>query len=551
MGSSVSAESFLRVGDVVGGKYRIVRRIGQGGMGSVYEAENVSLGRSLALKFLEPHLAKSPALVERFMREARAAATLTHPNVVYVFDVGWLEDGKLPYMAMELLGGQTLSAALQSGGLAIERAVTITLQILDALDAAHDKGIVHRDLKPANVFLMRGDVVKVLDFGISKMLGTGDKLTATGSVLGTPSYMSPEQARGAKTTDHRTDLYGVGAILYEMLSGVAPYEGDSYNEILFKIATENPLPITTIRPDAPPPLVAFLDRAMRRNPDERFAGAREMRGALLAMFSPGAGTGPSIVADGRSSVLPALAVPTPAPTPAAWEITHPTPSEPPLEVVAVVPVGTSQVTTGAPGMSDPKSLARTAPSGSASRPPPAPKLARPIVAAVITASAALLVLGLVAILWPSSDAETAVGAASSPSVTQPQAPFLPPLPRTVATPPPAAPIAPSCRFRVSVTTRPATVMLDGSVQTREIDAPAACGATGRLVVESPGHRRLEREVVAVASVEPALVVELARITPVGSTIRRETRREPQTPPGRRSDAPPAPPLKILEPNPFH
>jgi len=559
MGSSVKEESFLRVGDVVGGKYRIVRRIGQGGMGSVYEAENTSLGRSLALKFLEPHLAKSPHLVERFMREARAAATVTHPNVVYVFDVGWVEDGRLPYMAMELLGGQTLAAAVQDGGLAIERAIAISLQILDALDAAHAKGIVHRDLKPANVFLLKGDVVKVLDFGISKMLGTGDKLTATGSVLGTPSYMSPEQARGAKNTDHRTDLYGVGAILYEMLTGVAPYEGDSYNEILFKIATESPVSITTIRPDVPPALAALLERAMRRSPDERFANAGEMRAALLEIVSTsGAGTGVSIVPAARASAPLTLLAPTPAPTPAAWEITHPS------DVVVPVPAAVSETVwtgTGAPGTTDPHSLARTKPSGGVVAPPPRFAVPRPVIAGGISAVLVLAVLGSVAIWSTSSDDEpaaTGAGFVVSGRTGLPPAPSAPAWPvggrGPVAAPPPAVPAppdAPTCRFRVSVATAPATVTLDGTATTREVDAPAPCGARARLVVEAPGFRRFDREVVAGSSVEPALRVELDRAAAATSPGRRDTSRAQAQPrQSRRSDAPPAPPVQILEPNPF-
>jgi serine/threonine-protein kinase len=563
MGSSASVESFLRVGDVVGGKYRIVRRIGQGGMGSVYEAENMSLGRTLALKFLEPHLAKSPHLVERFMREARAAATLTHPNVVYVFDVGWLEDGRLPYMAMELLGGQTLAAAVQGGRLAVERAVAIILQILDALDAAHAKGIVHRDLKPANVFLLRGDVVKILDFGISKMLGTGDKLTATGSVLGTPSYMSPEQARGAKTTDHRTDLYGVGAILSERRSGVAPYAGDSYTEILFKLATESPVPIATIRPDVPVAVVAFLDRTMRRNPDERFASAREMQGALLAITSgAAAGADRSVVGEGRS-LPPEILAPTPAPTPAAWEITHP------ADVVSLVSVpisGSAWTPTGAPGTTDPHSLARTAPSGG-TRPAPSRQIPRPVIAGGISAAVVLAILAGIA-AWSASDAPVGPGAGAGfagPAATPPAWPTVGRAPSIAPPPSPAvAPPAAACRHRVSVVTAPATVTLDGTATTREIDAPAPCGARARLMVESSGFRTVDREVVAGPSVQPALLVELTRVVAAASSSRRETPRSgvtsgrsspgsgpAQTPQGRRSDAPPAPAVKILEPNPFH
>ncbi|MBI2896814.1 MAG: protein kinase [Deltaproteobacteria bacterium] len=541
MSSADDAGSSVRVGDIVDGKYRIVRQIGQGGMGSVYEAENITLGRSLALKVLEPHLARSAALVERFMREARAAATVTHPNVVYVFDVGWLQDGRLPYIAMELLDGQSLASAVKAGGLQVARAAAIAAQILDALEAAHAKGIIHRDLKPANVFLLRGDVVKVLDFGISKMVGASDKLTATGSVLGTPSYMSPEQARGARAVDHRTDLYGVGAILYEMLSGTAPYEGDSYNEILFKIATESPQPIASVRPDVPEAVANLLDRSLRRNPAERFSTAREMRDALIAVI--GAAPLPGM-APGASRILAPAGRPgaTVAPTPAAWELT-PASGPPTDPTPADGSAAEWPAATGAPGTTDPRSIARTQPSGARTF-VPRPRLPSAVIAGGISVVAGLAILGAIA-LWSSAGSEprAATTGPPSPPLIPPSVPARRPLAEPPASSVATSPVA-DCRFRVSVAPAEATVTLDGVLDATEIDRPAACGSRARLVAEAAGHRRIEREIVAGPRVEPPLRMELPR---AASPSPRQPRPSART--GRR-DAPTAPPVQILEPNPF-
>jgi serine/threonine-protein kinase len=212
-------------------KYVIVRHIKTGGMGAVYEVEHTGLGKKLAAKLLLPDLSRRPELLERFRREARAASATGHENIVEVTDLGATKGG-VPFLVMELLQGRTLGAELKNGRLPPERAVHITRQMLSALKAAHNRGIVHRDLKPENIFLIQRasdpDFVKVLDFGIAKLLTeeVGEELTRAGQVVGTPTYMAPEQARGAEI-DARADLYAVGAILYRMVTGNRPFTAPS------------------------------------------------------------------------------------------------------------------------------------------------------------------------------------------------------------------------------------------------------------------------------------------------------------------------------------
>jgi serine/threonine-protein kinase len=279
-------------------------------MGAVYEAEHLSLDRRVALKLLKRDLASSGRARARFEREARAAGRVDHDNVCEVIDVGVTEDGA-PFLAMPLLRGQTLGDLLSDqGALDVSRAADIMRQVLSALSAAHGRGLIHRDLKPDNVFLTkvgdRADFVKLLDFGIAKLgiePGAADHdrpLTDTGAVMGTPHYMSPEQARGARAVDERADLYAAGVILYEMLTGQRPIRGESTNEILWKIWNEPLTPPIALRPDLPPSIDAFVVRAMARDRNERFCSAEAMTAALEASLvtevdrSSGAGTLPTL-----------------------------------------------------------------------------------------------------------------------------------------------------------------------------------------------------------------------------------------------------------------
>jgi serine/threonine protein kinase len=266
----------LGVGSIIDGRYKVTELIGEGGMGKVYLAEHVEIGKRVALKVLHPSYSRMPDLVERFRREARAASKIGHPNIVDVTDSGSTPDGSV-YFVMEYLEGVELGSVIErEGALDIARALRITTQICRALSAAHREGIIHRDLKPENIYLItRGgeaDFVKVLDFGIAKTTeaeaARERRLTSPGMAMGTPEYMAPEQAAG-RPADARTDVYSLGAIMYEMTTGVPPYQGDNFMEILTKKATLDPPPPISIRAELPEPVSSLVLAAMSRNPDVR------------------------------------------------------------------------------------------------------------------------------------------------------------------------------------------------------------------------------------------------------------------------------------------
>ncbi len=279
------------IGKVFERKYRLVRLVGEGGMGAVYEAEHTLLNRTVAVKVMHGNIASNPLAVDRFFREAQAASAIGHPNIIEIFDVGKDEDGEV-FMVMELLRGESLDSLLDKRGhLPPGRTIAIILQVLSALHAAHSKGIIHRDLKADNVFLavdsrMREDV-KLLDFGIAKVVsGDSDKdlgLTKTGTVLGTPHYLSPEQARGGKDIDHRIDIWTVGVLMYEMLTGRLPFEGENYNEIMSKVLLDDPTPISELMPGTPESLVKIVEKTLSKSRDDRFATVVEMIETLLPL----------------------------------------------------------------------------------------------------------------------------------------------------------------------------------------------------------------------------------------------------------------------------
>ncbi|MCE9579126.1 MAG: protein kinase [Deltaproteobacteria bacterium] len=276
------------VGQIVGGRYRILRRIGAGGMGAVYEGDHVELGKRVAIKFLLERYDDDPEAVTRFRREARIASQIGQANIVDVIDVGTDDSGR-SFIVMELLSGMTLGEVLQRGGpMPAERAVAVIRQVLAGLGAAHDKGIVHRDMKPENVFVEnRGDDgqdrVKIVDFGISKLIAANEskiRLTATGAVIGTPVYMAPEQAMGLVEVDHRVDLYAVGVMLFEMLAGRPPFQGTNYAALVSQHLHVAPPSLATLRPDVPRAVVEVVARALAKEPGDRFATAAEMARAL-------------------------------------------------------------------------------------------------------------------------------------------------------------------------------------------------------------------------------------------------------------------------------
>jgi eukaryotic-like serine/threonine-protein kinase len=277
----------FEVGQLLNGKYRIVRRIGVGGMGSVYEALHSGLGTPVAIKVLLPQLARVATVADRFRREAQVSATLKSPHVIQVTDVDQLPDGR-PYLVMELLRGQSLQQRLaERKTLSREQAVDIGLQILLGLECAHALGVVHRDIKPDNVFLDEqsvGEVAKLLDFGIAKVKASTEfqALTRPGMVMGTPEYMAPEQAFSADQADARSDLYSVGVILYEMLSGALPAEGSLPLEVAHKVVTGQVQPLGELCPGLPQGLINLVERASQPAREARFQSALEMRRALSA-----------------------------------------------------------------------------------------------------------------------------------------------------------------------------------------------------------------------------------------------------------------------------
>jgi serine/threonine-protein kinase len=282
------------IGKVFEGKYELMRLLGEGGMGSVYEARHQLIGRRLAVKFLHPQYASSPEVVTRFHREAQAAARIGHENIIEVTDMGQAEDGS-PYIVMEFLEGTDVRGLLDEVGVVpVKRAAHIMVQALSALQAAHNVEIIHRDLKPENIFLLRKgdnpDYVKLLDFGISKFkaLETDNAraLTQTGTVLGTPHYMSPEQARGDQNITSRSDIYAMGVILYQMVTGHLPFDAPNYNALLIKILTEEAPRPEVLNPELPQELVDTIDRAMHRSEAGRFDSCDEFRRHLLP-FAPG------------------------------------------------------------------------------------------------------------------------------------------------------------------------------------------------------------------------------------------------------------------------
>jgi len=279
-----------REGTILDGKYRLVRVLGKGGMGTVFLAENTRVKRQVAIKILSKAATENTGdAVLRFEREAQAAGQIGSDHIVEVLDLGTTDEGDR-FMVMELLEGETLKERSKKGRLPTEKVVEVFRQLLDGLEAAHAAGIIHRDLKPDNVFLQREkaghkDWVKIVDFGISKFAALGGEAaqhTRTGMVMGTPYYMSPEQARAASTVDARSDLYTVGVMLYEMLTGQVPFGGTTLAELMFKIVFEPQPHPRSVNPTLDDEMAGIIVKAMSRNPEARFQDAAEFRAALVA-----------------------------------------------------------------------------------------------------------------------------------------------------------------------------------------------------------------------------------------------------------------------------
>src|SRR5436190_2256999 len=299
----------LEVGQLLDNKYRIVKMIGEGGMGAVFEGENVRINRRVAIKVLHAAFAGNSDVMQRFEREAQAAGRIGNDHILEVLDLGNLPDGDR-FIIMEFLDGDPLSNRIQRiGRMSPQEVAPLARQLLKGLGAAHAAGIVHRDLKPDNIFILKEkagqpDFVKIIDFGISKfqpLSGDGMKMTRTGAVMGTPYYMSPEQASGSREADARSDLYTAGVILYECVTGHVPFDGETFNQLMFKIVLSEPPPLLETVPDLDPAFASIILKAMARDVSQRFQTADEFAKAIVAWEKGGAKV--SIPPAGHSEAL--------------------------------------------------------------------------------------------------------------------------------------------------------------------------------------------------------------------------------------------------------
>ncbi|NML52371.1 serine/threonine protein kinase [Streptomyces sp. R302] len=324
-------------GSVANGRYQLRDLLGEGGMASVYLAYDSALDRQVAIKTLHTELGREASFRERFRREAQAVAKLSHTNIVSVFDTGedTLDGGMMPYIVMEYVEGQPLGSVLASdvrqyGAMPADKALKVTADVLAALEVSHEMGLVHRDIKPGNVMTTKRGVVKVMDFGIARAMQSGvTSMTQTGMVVGTPQYLSPEQALG-RPVDARSDLYSVGIMLFQLLTGRLPFDADSPLAIAYAHVQEEPVAPSSVNRSVTPAMDALVARALRKNPNERFPSAAAMRDECLRVLSAGQAAAPVIVAGGPvssgsgvgSAVFPPVGQ-TPPPHPPAPHVQQP------------------------------------------------------------------------------------------------------------------------------------------------------------------------------------------------------------------------------------
>ncbi|MET9349161.1 protein kinase domain-containing protein [Streptomyces termitum] len=315
-------------GSVANGRYQLRDLLGEGGMASVHLAYDSALDRQVAIKTLHTELGREQSFRERFRREAQAVAKLSHTNIVSVFDTGedTLDGGLMPYIVMEYVEGQPLGSVLASdvrqyGAMPADKALKVTADVLAALEVSHEMGLVHRDIKPGNVMMTKRGVVKVMDFGIARAMQSGvTSMTQTGMVVGTPQYLSPEQALG-RPVDARSDLYSVGIMLFQLLTGRLPFDADSPLAIAYAHVQEEPVAPSSVNRSVTPAMDALVARALRKNPNERFPSAAAMRDECLRVLAAGQTAAPAIVAGGPvnsgagvgSAVFPPVGQGTPPP----------------------------------------------------------------------------------------------------------------------------------------------------------------------------------------------------------------------------------------------
>ena len=298
----IDDDSVLAVGDIVAGRYRVEKELGRGGMGAVYKASHIVTARVVALKTLLSKFLEDPQVVGRFVREAKAASAVQHPNAIEIIDV--FVDGSVPYLVMEYLPGKSLAARLgEEAKLSVEETAKIMVPVLGALGMAHSKKIVHRDLKPDNIFLCVDastglTTPKVLDFGIAKVLrdeltgGESARLTQTGALLGTPLYMSPEQISGRGKLDHRSDIWSIGVVLYELLTGELPFEGENFGHVFAGILQDDPVDPIAHNPAIPSSLNAIILRCLQKRASERPESCGEIAAVLASLADVGSYTIP-------------------------------------------------------------------------------------------------------------------------------------------------------------------------------------------------------------------------------------------------------------------
>ncbi|WP_437820893.1 serine/threonine protein kinase [Sorangium sp. So ce1078] len=422
------------VGETIDGKYRIVRLLGQGGMGAVFEGENVRIRRRVAIKLLHANISSQAESVARFEREAQAAARIGSDHICEVLDLGVLPDGTR-YMVMEYLEGETLGAKIERmGRLGPEITVPIMVQVLEALGAAHAAGIIHRDLKPDNIFIIPSkaglsNFVKVLDFGVSKfsqLAGSEMSMTRTGAVVGTPYYMSPEQARGSSPVDQRTDIYAMGVLLYQATTGQVPFDAATFNELLFKIVLETaPVPQQLV-PDLDVEFSGMIQKAMAREPGARFQSCAEFKNALLAWAA--ARPSLALLNTGRSSI-PRLSLPSQPDTTTPPPIRPDTPSWGSPNGPTAPGVGhTPQLTANSWGAS-------SGVTGRATRPP-----SRMPIFAAIAAAATLFGAGIAAGFAFGRSGPTGAATPDPSAVSAPAIPTPVPTPPTATAPPYEPPV---------------------------------------------------------------------------------------------------------------